>query len=273
MVDAARTVDLGRYEDGSRIELPVPGAGGAHWLIGGSSGSGKTVLLRVLCAELAARYGHDMALIIADPHFVGFKPWQPRASCIAYGMDRAVDALGMLETEMRRRYQYMFERDIDEWAPDLVDEVGPYLVFIVDELAAVTLTVKDATARLLRLSSEIRKVGGGLVLATQSPKVRVIDNMVREQCPIRICLRTRSPEQTEAVLETRSYPAHMPDHPDGIPLDMPGGAFIDNGLRIRKGRAKAIDKTTEAAVVDMYAHETPDLGWPRVLHPPATEEM
>lgn len=265
MVD---TVDMGRFADGQRMILPVPGRHGAHWLVGGSTGAGKTSALKVLCAELVTRYGDRIAVVVSDPHLVGFRKWEPRVSCLAYGMEQAVPLLTLVEETMRRRYRLMYDLRLDEWTPDLADVVGPYIVAIFDELAGVTISLgKEATPRLIKLAQEARKVGIGLVLATQSPKAKVVDMLVREQCAIRICFRTREPEQTDCILGSQRYPVHQPEHPEGIPFEMRGGCYVDDGLRVRRGRTKGLDPAVEAHVAVGHQADTPDLGWPRVLHP------
>jgi len=268
-VDAAGfSVNVGRYEDDSPMRLPVPGYEGAHWLVGGSTGSGKTSALKVMLAETAVRYGRKVAFAVSDPHLLGFRRWEPRVSALFYGARNAVALLALVEAEMQARYRAMHDDgSIDEWTLDLADRF-PYVIVVLDEVAAVTLhDKKNATPRLVSLAQETRKAGIGLVIATQSPKASVVDNMVREQCPIRICFRTREPEQTEAILGSRRWPCHEPDNPRGIPLAMKGGCYVDDGYRTRRGRTRAIDKALEAHVANDYSADTPDLGWPRVRHP------
>lgn len=276
---AVNGVDLGRYEDGSRIVLPVPGWGGAHWVVAGSSGSGKTSTIRLALARMAHEHGRTVAFAVSDPHFVGYRRFVPRVSSIAYGFERALGLLNLVVEEMDRRYRVMYEKGIEEWSPDLLDVVGPYLVLVVDELAAITLAPKPPRAkvgerqepsaenRLIALAQQIRKTGGGLILATQSPKTAVISNLVLEQCPIRFCGKTRGPEQTKAVLESERYPCHLPEHPKGITIDTPGVGYVDDGHRVRRGRADGIRPEVFAHVAVETARDRHDFGWPHEIHP------
>lgn len=266
-------VRIGRYEDGEPMVLPVPGVGGAHWVVAGSSGSGKTDTIRLALARTAAKLGPQVAFAIADPHMVGFTPFLPRASMIAYGRgDSALRALRLVETEHMRRLQFMFRHGIERWDPSHVDLLGPYLILAVDEMAAITLLPKppkpepSAELRLITLAQEARKTGIGLILAAQSPKVAVIHGLILEQCPIRWCGRTRRREQTEAVLETSDYPCHLSDHPKGCPIGMPGVAYVDDGARIRRGRSDGIKPELFARIAKERAADRFDgFGWPHEI--------
>lgn len=259
-------VDIGRYGDGSRMILPIPGWGGAHWLACGSTGSGKTTMLKVLCAELMVRYPW-VALAICDPHMVGYKRLLPRLSCLAYGWETADDFLALIRKEMVRRIRLMDRLDIEEWEIAHLGVLGPYLVVLVDELAAVTALSKDAPKLLTSLAQELRKAGGGLVLCANSPKNDAVLNTVREQCPIRWCGRCRSREQVYAALGSYDHPAHQPDHPDGIPIPMKGGCYVDDGFHTRRGRTKHIDRDTVAEVARKYKGDAHDFGWDREIRP------
>lgn len=273
------TVDIGRYETGDRIILPVPGWEGAHWVVAGSTHSGKTETMRLAIAQMAVKFGKQIAFAIADPHMVGFMDFVPRVSTIAYGFKRALDLLELVEDEMNRRLSVMHQRRIRFWTPEVADVLGPYLVLLVDEVAAITLAPKpprakpgeaqepSAEERLISLAQQVRKTGGGLILAAQSPKVKVLNGFILEQCPIRWCGRTRRAEQTEAVLETRDYPCHLQAHPKGLPLGLPGAAYIDNGLHVRRGRSDGIRSEVFTHVANDYAADRFDFGWPHEIHP------
>lgn len=280
------TVEIGRYEDGSPIELPVPGWGGANWILGGSTGSGKTTAEKVALARMAIKYGPRIQFVIADPHLVGFPGFKARASTVAFGWDHALPTLKFVRAGMRRRYELMFRHGIEEWTPDVADLIGPYLVVVVDELAAITLAPKPPQPRpgvaappsaekvLISLAQEIRKTGGGLMLATQTPTVEVITNLVRQQCPIRWCGRTKNADQTKAVLDTTEYPAHNPRDPKGIKArGHKGVCFVDDGIEIRRGRSDGIDGDTFAEVARRFAADRFDFGWPHVLDPFSSPDL
>jgi len=274
MVDAVTpTVDIGRYEDGTRIALPLPGWGGAHWLLGGSSGSGKTMTIRQLLAEMLWTHrAMPIAVAMADPHGVDYAAWEPLLATAAVGVAASGQLLAMAQAEVRRRLCVMRSMRVREWSAEHAERIGPYLVVVIDELSAVTMLAKGATTQLVVLAQEMRKTGAGLVLATQSPKAKVIEAIVREQCPIRLCLRTRSPEQTEAVLEGRQWPAHQPEDLGGFPLWMRGGVYVDDGRTVRRGRLRGITEDAERHVVERRGSAPVVGGWPRLIDQHAHQE-
>lgn len=273
------TVNVGRYETGRPIVLPVPGWGGGHWVLGASSGGGKTMLVQQAIAKITVKFGRYVAFAVADPAWVHFGKFLPRLSTLAYGTEQALDLLVLAEAEMHRRLVAMYRHGIEKWSPDVRDKIGPYLILIVDELAAVTLAPKPPTPkrgekrepsaedRLIALAQQMRKTGGGLVLATQSPKVQVVSNLVLEQCPIRVCGKTKGPEQTKAILDTLDYPCHKADHPKGIPLHLPGVSYVDDGRHIRRGRCDGIRPEVFEAIGRDYAADRHDFGWPHEILP------
>lgn len=276
-------LDIGRYENKERIKLPVPGLKGGHWVVAGSSHSGKTETIRLALARMTVQLGPLVAFAVADPHMVGYMDFVPRASMIGYGRGEVpLKVFGLVEAEMRRRLAFMKRHGIIKWTPEHSDLIGPYLLLVVDEVAAITLmparrlTAREraegavpeesAEVRLIFLAQEIRKVGGGLILAAQSPKVRVIHGLILEQCPIRWCGRTRRREQTEAILETSEYPCHLADHPKGCSIGMPGTAYVDDGVRVRRGRSTGIEPDVFARIAREHAADRFDgFGWPHEI--------
>lgn len=245
------------FEHDAPKTVPVPGFGGAHWLVGGSSGAGKTRLLHAVIAQLAP--DPTTAIVASDPAMMDLKSWAPRLSALALGRLGAPWLLERLEAEFDRRLRAGNEADADV-LPVTVDM--PRIVAVFDELAMVTMTGgKDVVPRLIDLANVGRKVNIGLLLATQSPKATVVPMMVREQCAVRICLRTREPEQTDAILGTQRIPAHR------IPAGHKGRAYVDDSENdVCQVRAPFIDNQQIRQRASDTAHLTPDLGegWVRV---------
>lgn len=204
------------FDAGCTVELPLPGEGGAHWAVGGSSGGGKTEFLHALLEQVAPM--EHTAIVISDPAWMDFEPvWTPRASCVALGRAGAGWMLDQLETELEWRLRKGRAMRVKRLA---ATAETPRIVAVFDEIAMVTLGgAKAATNRLVDMAQVGRKVGIGLVLATQSPKANVIPRLVLEQCPVRVCFRTEEAEQTDALLGTQRVPAHY------IAFTNPGEAY------------------------------------------------
>lgn len=188
---------FGVDEDGQPVSIPWPGWGGRHVLIGGATGVGKSVLLRVLIAEMA--YCHNVDLVLCDPKMIEFRGWSERAH-VAKGVEATGRALDALHAEMMRRYEQMPDDDV-EWD----DSMGRWIVLVIDEIAELKKAgaPKDIAARQRRLDSIIamgRAAGIGLVLATQRPSHDAMETGVRDNCAVRLGLGTGSSFGTRATM-------------------------------------------------------------------------
>ena len=188
---------FGVDEHGRPVSIPWPGSGGRHVLVGGATGAGKSVLLRVLIAEMA--HCHNVDLVLCDPKMIEFRGWTERAH-VAKGLEATGQALDLLHAEMMRRYDQMPDDDV-EWD----DSMGRWIVLVIDEIAELKKsgTSKETAARQRRLDSIIamgRAAGIGLVLATQRPSHDAIDTGVRDNCAVRLGLGTGSQFGTRATM-------------------------------------------------------------------------
>jgi hypothetical protein len=251
------------FDAGRTVEVPVPGEGGAHAAVGGSSGGGKTEFLHWVIAQLAPM--EHTAIVISDPAWMDHEPiWSPRASCIALGRAGASWLLDQLEAELEWRLRHGRKAGVKRLTA--TTEI-PRLVAVFDEIAMVTLGgAKQATNRLVDIAQVGRKVNIGLVLATQSPKATVIPRLVLEQCPVRVAFRCEEPEQVDAILGTQRVKAHE------IPFDNPGEAYVrlpNGGYAHIKTPLGGEEKYR--SIAERWAHLTPVLpesrGWMPLYDP------
>ncbi len=215
--------------DGRRcfdIDLVVDGP---HALVAGTTGSGKSELLRTMVAGLAARYPPDLVtFVLIDykggsafaecaslPHTVGF------VTDLDAGL--AARALTCLEAELRRRESVLRgtgDRDLVSYAARVGHEPMPRLLVVIDELAALVRDLPNFVPSLVSLAQRGRTLGLHLVLATQRPAGTVTD-AIRANTNIRIALRVQDPTDSVDVI----------GHPDAAFLDRrcPGRALVRFG--------------------------------------------
>jgi hypothetical protein len=159
-----------------------------HWLVGGRTGSGKTVFLLDVLYGLAARYSPDeLTLFLLDfkegVSFTEFIPtdadptWVPHARTVGVESDRqyGVAVLGELVREMNRRAGVMKQSGVTKLS-DLrearSDVALPRLVTVIDEFHVLFQgndeTAKRAASLLEEVARKGRSYGVHLILASQS---------------------------------------------------------------------------------------------------------
>ncbi len=209
----------GRFVIGETMDrTPLCGdlsdASAAHLLVGGTTGSGKSVLLRAIAASLV--HFHSPAAIqltLVDPKRVSFARLASAlaahmAGPLLHGVEEVIPALASLVEEMEERYA-MFEsarvQDIDEYN-ELQPSGSPLArrVVLVDEfqdLVAVKATRERFVDIVQRLGSKARASGIHLVLATQRPTRENVPGGIKANLPGRIALRVASALESRIILD------------------------------------------------------------------------
>ncbi|MGC4895965.1 FtsK/SpoIIIE domain-containing protein [Micromonospora sp. DT31] len=191
-----RTV-LGRAVRRLQLEA-TPGSGAAgrmltvgfddatpHWLVGGRTGAGKTVLLLDVLYGLAARYSPaELRLMLLDfkegVSFTEFVPtdrdpsWLPHARAVGIESDReyGVAVLRELRAELGRRADLLKRQGVSRLVDVPPNARPPRIVTVIDEFH-VLFAGNDALARqavdlIEELARKGRSYGLHLVLASQS---------------------------------------------------------------------------------------------------------
>ncbi|MGA8046940.1 MAG: FtsK/SpoIIIE domain-containing protein, partial [Dermatophilaceae bacterium] len=204
---------------------------GPHVLVGGTTGSGKSELLRTLVVSLAAAHPpEDVAVVLVDykggsafaglddlPHIVG----------VVTDLDPGLTtrALTSLRAEVHRREE-LFARcgaaDIVAYraasrrAPETLPHLAR-LIIVVDEFRALADELPEFVTGLVRLAAVGRSLGVHLVLATQRPAGVVTADM-RANLGLRIALRVRDRGDSQDVIES--------DAAARLPRSVPGRAVL-----------------------------------------------
>jgi S-DNA-T family DNA segregation ATPase FtsK/SpoIIIE len=170
---------------------------GPHALVAGTTGAGKSELLRTLAVGLAAGLGPDrLALALID--FKGGATFDalsalPHTVGVVTDLDGATAdrVLRGLDAELRRREATLRDAgmaDLDAYLRAGSAAPLPRLVVIVDELAVLATELPEFLHTLIDLARRGRSLGIHLVLATQRP-AGVVDDHVRANTQLRIALR------------------------------------------------------------------------------------
>lgn len=185
-----------------------------HLLIGGISGGGKSVLLRLILTQLAL--GPQPDLFLCDLKG-GVELNLYKDLSITKGFATTLNDVyklgNMVEAEMNRRYAVMERNGSQEWS-------GKRIVFVMDELADLKARPKDPDAiiksaiksRLTAISAKGRAAGVILVLCTQRPSADIVDGLIKTNIATSICFRTRDSTQSRIILDNNDA-SDLPDVP------------------------------------------------------------
>jgi DNA segregation ATPase FtsK/SpoIIIE, S-DNA-T family len=197
---------LGIDTNGNRIAPSIPEL--PHLLIGGSTGSGKSVCVNALICSLLAQYNpSDLQLVLMDFKGVELAAYDGLPHLlfpVISEPERAVHALSWLVAQMERRYRTLISsgvRNITQYRDQGNDM--PFIVVVIDEMADMMMRHgKNAETYIVRLAQKSRAVGIHLVLATQRPVVSVVTGLIKSNIPSRIAFAVASQMDSRIILDT-----------------------------------------------------------------------
>jgi S-DNA-T family DNA segregation ATPase FtsK/SpoIIIE len=251
---------------------------GPHGLLAGTTGSGKSELLRTLVAGLALHTPPcRLAIVLVDykggatfdalvrlPHVVG----------VVTDLDGqlADRALRSLHAELRRREAVLREHgvaDVSTLHERCPDARLPRLLVVIDEFAALVAEQPDFLHALVGVAQRGRSLGVHLLLATQRPN-GVISDDIRANTDLRIALRLLDRSDAIDVVGDAT--------PSMLPRTIPGRGVLrlaDEHVTFQTAHlsqhdiGELVDRIVEADALTGEA--TPDAPWlpplPRRLRP------
>ena len=189
-----------------------------HLLIGGQTGSGKSVCINtIICSILMRARPDEVKLILIDPKRVEFTPYKDIPHLlwpVITDAKMASNLLVKLVTIMKDRFDLFSEagvRDISTYNQKVIEnnktnsekmEKLPYIVTIIDELADLMLIAgKEVEASIQRLTQLARASGIHLIVATQRPSADVITGLIKSNIPSRIAFQVQSAINSRIILD------------------------------------------------------------------------
>jgi DNA segregation ATPase FtsK/SpoIIIE, S-DNA-T family len=177
-----------------------------HLLLGGTTGSGKSVCLNALLLSLlsyADRRPLRFALI--DPKQVEFSAWRGHRHLFREVATDAATARDLLETlieEMDRRYERFASLGVKDLAGARAKgDPAEWIVLGVDELSDLVMQDKANEPLLVRLAQMGRAAGIHMILATQRPDADTFSGKLRTNCPARIALRVSRGSESKIIMD------------------------------------------------------------------------
>lgn len=265
-----------RYASDIRCYLGVSSGGslniglsehGPHWLLGGTTGAGKSQLLRSLVLSAALRYPPErLGLILVDfKGSAGLGPLAqlPHALSVLSNFDvSAVErALEFLRADIHHREVDLQALGVNSYRDYLAScqAAGttpryPELLIVVDEFRMLIDSMPDAMAELMRIATIGRSLGLHLVLATQRPQ-GAISQDIRANIATSICLRVASAQDSYNLLEHESAAYISAAHPGAGYVRLPDG----RSLPFRAPLVDAVPSSSDARPVQVLGLE--EGGW------------
>ncbi len=168
-----------------------------HLLIGGTTGSGKSVVINgIIHSILVEKSFFEACLILIDPKRVELSQWKTTANCIYYASDLAqiLEALQLAIDMIERRYRLMQEKEEKVWH-------GSEIYVIIDELADIMTTMrKKAMPKIQRICQIGRAAKVHVIAATQCPISDVIPTAIKVNFDALLGLHTRSAQDSRNII-------------------------------------------------------------------------
>ena len=205
-----------------------------HILLGGSTGSGKSVLLKLLLMQ-AIRKGADVC--IADfKGGVDFPRAWHKACRMCFEEQSTLELLTELTQELERRKQLFASTglpNIDSYNAGREEKLKRH-IFACDEIAEMLdktgltkeqkETVTKIESRLSMIARQGRAFGIHLILATQRPDANILSGQIRNNINCRICGRADN-ILSQIILDNTAAAEQIPKDASGRFLLHDGTVF------------------------------------------------
>lgn len=207
-----------------------------HAIVGGQSGSGKSVFERQFITNVALtktpeqvqmtlvdlKFGTELGMFRNLPHVTGF----------AKDVAEVSETLGAVNTMLNERGKLLAYAGVTE-LEDYNKRYTPlpYHLLVVDELAELN----GETETIQRISRLGRFVGIHMMLCTQRPDAKVLEGAIKANCPLVFCFRTMNGVNSRILL----------DHDGAAKIPpIPGRCIVQNGIEYQ---AQALYLPTDTA--------------------------
>lgn len=167
-----------------------------HTLIAGATGSGKSVLINNILKFLTdTKPPSDCGIILLDPKRVELQNWKQFPHCITHA--DSIKSIGKILynciATMEARYKTMQRQNLKQ-----SQEGNIYIV--IDELADLLLTSKNASSYLSQLAMLSRAANFHIIAGTQRPTRDIITPLISVNFTHKIALRTNSAQDSRNII-------------------------------------------------------------------------
>lgn len=180
-----------------------------HLLIGGLTGSGKSVFLNSLICSLVQNHSPEQVrFVLMDPKRVEFGIYAKLPhlySPIVHEPEQGFSTLKDVEAEMDRRLDFFRLkgwRNIADFYKANTEARMPYLIVVVDEFSDFIVGSDGAfESTASRIAAIGRSAGVHLVMATSRPDARIVSGSLKANIPGRLAFRVCQKIDSRTLLD------------------------------------------------------------------------
>lgn len=240
---------------------------GPHVLIAGTTGSGKSELLKTMLLSLCARYSPlELSMVLVD--FKGGATFQ-RMDTLEHVLGVVTDlsqaaaerTLESIRSELVRRERLFLAAGAGDYVEyrSLSAQALPRMLVVIDEFRIFAHELPAQLDELMRLATLGRSLGLHLVLSTQRPQGAVTAD-IRANIGAAVALRMRGEDESRDVLGTAEAAT--------IPRTLPGRALLR-----RPGEQPVELQTALLAAEEPTVRLRPEIHAATTAEPPQTGDV
>ncbi len=213
------TALLGLTDDGAPLLARLSAPEVAHILVSGTTGSGKSVLLRTIAASLALTHTPSLLQMLcidpkgrAFPAFNGI-PHLTRKPIVdvAEALEALRSVVRVMDSRDRRGEAPIASRNAIVSHDEGIQGTSiPRIVIFIDELADLVMQGEAPfTDTLTRLVQRGRQAGIHVIAATQHPSSAILSSVMRANFPLRLVGRVVSADDARVASGRAGTNAHL----------------------------------------------------------------
>jgi len=201
-------IRLGRDIKGRVVSIDL--AEIPHLLMAGTTGSGKSNIMKVIIQELmATKTLDDIEFILIDPKQVELTQYailtDPGMGGVVCDVESIIEILQKVVNVMNERYSQLNLSDVTNITDynKIKGNKMKHIVICIDELADIILfdETKQIEQLICQIAQKARAAGIHLIIATQRPSVEVLTGLIKANMPVRLAFKTTSSLDSRIILD------------------------------------------------------------------------
>lgn len=202
---------LGVDMDGQIRHIDIKNS--VHYLIGGTTGSGKTNNVHnIICTMLLSDKNISMIIIDTKKDMCCYDNIDNVLRLDVDDIDKVIQLFELLKAEMKNRTtlftKYKFCDNIEKYN-NLSEEKLPYVVIFIEEYAELLTRCDKTQSGIIEeyvksLTQLSRSLGFKIFISTQSPRKEVLTSTIKTNCPNRQCFMVGDINESNIMLGNKN---------------------------------------------------------------------